>query len=226
MAVFAAIGGVIAAWAAACGLGYACAAGAGAAWPTIVLFLLFAAALVLAGVRERRLLRQERELAALRARVESGATKSEVSDQLTIEAELRRQALMLRSIVDHLPQGVSVFDDQLRLKVWNSVLLDVLELPPEAVYADVPFEALILFPARRGEYGPGDPAEQVRARRELALKFEPHRFERTRMGPAPGLPDGPGMAPGGACRRACGGQSFGAAVEESESGRPDRVGSR
>jgi len=59
-------------------------------------------------------------------------------------------------------------------------LLDVLGLPREAVYPDVPFEDLIMIPALRGEYGPGDPAEQVAARRALAIKFEAHRFERAR----------------------------------------------
>ena len=41
----------------------------------------------------------------------------------------KEQALYLRSIVDHLPQGISVFDDQPRLKCWNDILLQVLDRP-------------------------------------------------------------------------------------------------
>ena len=67
------------------------------------------------------------------------------------------QTLYLRSVLAHLPQGISVFDDQLRLKCWNDKLLDVLDLPPEGVYPDVPFDDLIRYPARRGEFGPGNP---------------------------------------------------------------------
>src|SRR5690606_25688503 len=53
-------------------------------------------------------------------------------------------------------------------------------LPEDSLYRNVDFDDLIMVPARRGEYGPGDPLELVQQRRELANKFEAHRFERTR----------------------------------------------
>ncbi|WP_230411945.1 PAS-domain containing protein [Denitromonas iodatirespirans] len=105
---------------------------------------------------------------------------SDVTDRHQAEAALARESFDLQTILDHLPQGLSVFDDQLRLRRWNRVFLDVLELPESAVYEGVPFEELIMYPARRGEYGPGDPAELVRQRKALALEFQPHRIERTR----------------------------------------------
>ncbi|MFV0664114.1 PAS-domain containing protein [Denitromonas sp.] len=96
------------------------------------------------------------------------------------EAALARESFDLQTILEHLPQGISVFDDQLQLRRWNSGLLDVLGLPRESVFEGARFEDLIMFPARRGEYGPGDPAELVRERKALALQFQPHRVERTR----------------------------------------------
>ncbi|KAA3654601.1 MAG: EAL domain-containing protein [Proteobacteria bacterium] len=96
------------------------------------------------------------------------------------EAALARESFDLQTILDHLPQGISVFDDQLQLRRWNSVFLDVLGLPRESVFEGARFEDLIMFPALRGEYGPGDPAELVRQRKALALQFQPHRVERTR----------------------------------------------
>jgi diguanylate cyclase (GGDEF)-like protein len=96
------------------------------------------------------------------------------------ENQTQYQSFYLNSLLEHMPQGISVFDNQLRLRCWNAVLADVLELPPESLYNGVRFEELIMYPAMRGEYGPGDPHELVAARRELALKFLPHRFERTR----------------------------------------------
>ncbi len=90
------------------------------------------------------------------------------------------QALYLRSVLAHLPQGISVFDEQLRLKCWNHKFLEVLDLPPEGVYTDVAFQDLIRYPAERGEFGPGDPEAYIQQRREWALRFEPHRLERTR----------------------------------------------
>lgn len=105
---------------------------------------------------------------------------ADITARKVAEDALRQQSLYLRTVLEHLPQGISVFDRQLRLKCWNSMFLDVLELPPESVYLDVPFEDLIMYPARRGEYGPGDPAQLVATRRNLAAQFLPHRFERTR----------------------------------------------
>ncbi|MDK9705278.1 MAG: EAL domain-containing protein [Sulfuritalea sp.] len=107
---------------------------------------------------------------------------AEIAARTTVEAELRRQSALLENIISGLPQGISVFDDQLRLLKWNQGMIDVLELPQELVVKDVPFEDLIRVPARRGDYGPGDPEEHVQKRRELALQFQPHSFERARAG--------------------------------------------
>ena len=105
---------------------------------------------------------------------------TDVSDNQRVEAELRERSVHLQSVLDHLPQGISVFDQHLRLKSWNAHFLEVLQLPPEAVYPNVAFEDLIMLPALRGEYGPGDPAEHVAQRRAMAQQFQPHRFERAR----------------------------------------------
>lgn len=105
---------------------------------------------------------------------------TDVSESRKTAEAFRFQAHYLRSIVEHMPQGISVFDENLQLRCWNSTLAEVLELPPESLYDGVLFDELLMYPARRGEYGPGDPHEQVAARRALALKFEGHRFERTR----------------------------------------------
>ena len=107
-------------------------------------------------------------------------TVQDITDQQTIALKLHRQTAYLTAIVNHLPQGISVFDDQLRLQYWNQLFIDILELPPEIVVRNVSFDDLIMVPALRGEYGPGDPAEHVRKRRALAEQFSPHRFERTK----------------------------------------------
>jgi diguanylate cyclase (GGDEF)-like protein/PAS domain S-box-containing protein len=95
-------------------------------------------------------------------------------------AEAGRRLAYLQAVVASMPQGISVFDENLYLRVWNQGFLDVLQLPPDTVYEGVPFSDLIRVPAVRGEYGPGDPEEHVQRITELALKFEAHCFERTR----------------------------------------------
>ncbi|WP_114650205.1 EAL and GGDEF domain-containing protein [Pseudothauera hydrothermalis] len=104
----------------------------------------------------------------------------DITGQHAMAQELERKSAYLLAIVSHLPQGISVFDEHLRLQYWNAGFVEVLELPADLVRRDVSFDDLIMVPALRGEYGPGDPAEHVRKRRELALQFQPHRFERTR----------------------------------------------
>ena len=110
----------------------------------------------------------------------NGRLEAEVAARAKVEAELRRQSALLENILTSLPQGISVFDAQLKLLVWNEGMIDVLELPPEIVVKNVSFEDLIRVPAQRGDYGPGDPEEHVRQRRELAMQFQPHSFERVR----------------------------------------------
>ncbi len=107
-------------------------------------------------------------------------TVQDVTGQQRIAQELERKSAYLLAIVNHLPQGISVFDETLHLQYWNDGLAEVLDLPPEIVRHNVSFDELIMVPALRGEYGPGDPAGHVQRRRELALQFQPHRFERTR----------------------------------------------
>ena len=99
---------------------------------------------------------------------------------LSNTAEAGRRHAYLQAVVASLPQGISVFDEHLRLRVWNQGFIDMLQFPPEAVVEGVHFSDLTRIPASRGEYGPGDVEDHVRRLTELALKFEAHRFERTR----------------------------------------------
>lgn len=94
--------------------------------------------------------------------------------------DIGRQLAYLQAVVSNMPQGISVFDEQLRLRVWNQGFINVLNLPAEAVYEGVHFSELIRIPATRGEYGPGDIETHVERITALANKFEAHCFERTR----------------------------------------------
>jgi diguanylate cyclase (GGDEF)-like protein/PAS domain S-box-containing protein len=93
---------------------------------------------------------------------------------------LARESASLRAVIEHMPQGISVFDESLTLKHWNAGFVDVIELPADLVRRDVHFDDLIRIPARRGEYGPGDPEAHVARIHALATQFLPHQFERTR----------------------------------------------
>ncbi|WP_171013954.1 PAS-domain containing protein [Chitinivorax sp. B] len=98
---------------------------------------------------------------------------------LAIE-ESKRYAAYLRSVIESLPQGISVIDEHLNMVLWNKAFFDVLALPESLSHPGVTFEELLWINAQRGEYGPGDPAVQVAQRINLAMQFQPHKFNRTR----------------------------------------------
>jgi diguanylate cyclase (GGDEF)-like protein len=103
----------------------------------------------------------------------------DVTRERQVETEREEVLSQLNALLGGLPVGVTVFDEDLRLIFWNDHIYDILGLPQGAVYKFVRFEDLIRYPADRGEYGPGDPAELVGERAARARKFEAHRFERS-----------------------------------------------
>lgn len=87
---------------------------------------------------------------------------------------------LLQTALEHMDEGFTVYDEQLQLLAWNERFFNLLDLPRALAYIGAPFIDFMRFNAERGEYGPGDPDEQVRERVEKALLFVPHVFERTR----------------------------------------------
>ena len=82
--------------------------------------------------------------------------------------------------LDHIDQGISVFDRDLRLVAWNRHFLELLDLPERLAFRGCDFAEFIRFNAHRGEYGTGDPDELVNMRVQLARRFEAHTLERVR----------------------------------------------
>ncbi|MBL0167233.1 MAG: PAS-domain containing protein [Propionivibrio sp.] len=105
-------------------------------------------------------------------------TFHDISSEKRAEEEREDVISQFNALLESLRVGVTVFDQDLRLMFWNEQIYNILGLPRAAVYKFASFEELIRYPARRGEYGPGDPEELVRQRVALARRFEPHRFER------------------------------------------------
>ncbi|NJL07951.1 MAG: PAS domain S-box protein, partial [Methylacidiphilales bacterium] len=96
-------------------------------------------------------------------------------------SELKRQSATLQAVIDNFPGGISFFDADLNLIACNDQFRTVLDLPDDLFANGLPTLAMIFrVNAARGEYGPGDPDAQVRARLELARRAEPHMFERIR----------------------------------------------
>jgi histidine kinase len=80
------------------------------------------------------------------------------------ERRERVQADRLRTILEDVSIGIAVFDPDLRLVAWNSPYIRLNSYPDTLVRAGRPLAEIIEHNARRGDYGPGDPKQQVQMR--------------------------------------------------------------
>jgi len=79
----------------------------------------------------------------------------------------------LRAAVNFIPQGLAVFDRDLRLVTANTRYGELLALPVQLMAPGTPLYDIALFLARRGDLGPGD-ATYLAAQRVQELTGSPH----------------------------------------------------
>ncbi|MBV6407516.1 MAG: Adaptive-response sensory-kinase SasA [Rhodocyclaceae bacterium] len=107
-------------------------------------------------------------------------TGRDITERVDSDTRLREQADLLHAVFDHINQGISVVGGELRLLGCNRRFLELLGFPGEYGAEGTPFETFVRYNAQRGEYGPGELETLVRERMDLARRFLPHRFKRTR----------------------------------------------
>lgn len=80
-----------------------------------------------------------------------------------------------------IQQAISIYDNDLKLAVWNNRFQEMFDLPEQFCTPGATFEETIRHLVERGEYGDVEDVEEaVRVRVEQARTFEPHYMERTR----------------------------------------------
>ena len=89
-------------------------------------------------------------------------------------------AALIRSSLDALEQGITIFDADLKLVFANQSFLKLRDLPQDLGRIGIGFEDQVRFRAERGDYGPGDVETLIQDHVKLARRFEAHRVERTR----------------------------------------------
>ena len=87
---------------------------------------------------------------------------------------------LVKAGLDHIDQGLTVIDRDLRIVAWNRRFIELQDFPESIVYAGADFGDLVRYNAERGEYGPGDTETLVAERIERAREFVAHDFERQR----------------------------------------------
>ena len=71
---------------------------------------------------------------------------------------------ILQTALDHVRQGIAVYDKDMRLVCWNRQFGDILDLPPELTRIGVRLEEIVRHNAEQGALGPGPVEPLVRAR--------------------------------------------------------------
>ena len=105
---------------------------------------------------------------------------TDITDRKRTEQEARRLAVYLDAVINALPQGVTVIDENLVIRLWNRSFEQLLELPAGLMKAGVTFEDVTRSNALRGEYGEVDVETKVAEAAALARQFLPHRLIRQR----------------------------------------------
>ena len=105
----------------------------------------------------------------------------DITERKAIEDALLRQNGLLKAILDNFPGAISLFDAELRLVAHNPQFRKLMDLPDSLFdKPDLGFEDIIRFNVARGEYGPGDPEQQLAAIMARARACTPHNLERVR----------------------------------------------
>jgi Na+/proline symporter/signal transduction histidine kinase/ActR/RegA family two-component response regulator len=71
---------------------------------------------------------------------------------------------ILQTALDHVRQGIAVFDKDTHLICWNRQFGELLQLPNEMVRIGIDLAEILRFNADRGAFGPGHPDTLVRER--------------------------------------------------------------
>ncbi len=91
---------------------------------------------------------------------------------------------LLRAALEHLPQGISVVDQELRLVAWNRRYIELLDYPEDLISMGRPIEEVFRYNGSRGllRGGEGGDTEEMIARR-LAHMRDGHAYTRERALP-------------------------------------------
>ncbi|WP_374449603.1 PAS-domain containing protein, partial [Stella sp.] len=130
---------------------------------TLAILLFLAALLVEVGRRHHREEDLERERETL-ARAKTDLERA--------KAEADEKTRLFETTLLNMSDGVSYFDSDLRLRVWNRRFLDLAGLDDAMAVVGRPLAEILRHQAERGEFGSVDPAAEV-ARRVARIRDQP-----------------------------------------------------
>src|SRR5262249_11774867 len=101
---------------------------------------------------------------SLLLRKRSVSTKAALKLLDDANAAIHYNREILQNALDHVRQGIAVFDTDLNLICWNRQFGEILDLPHDMVRIGIGLDEILRFNARAGAFGPG-PADALVAER-------------------------------------------------------------
>jgi len=96
----------------------------------------------------------------LRKRTVSTKAALKLLDDANAAIQYNRE--ILQTALDHVRQGIAVFDKELQLICWNRQFGEILDVPPSLTRVGVGLADILRFNGKRGEVTPGEVEEFVR----------------------------------------------------------------
>ncbi len=90
-----------------------------------------------------------------------------------------QKSLLLQTTLDHLREGITVYDSTLRLTAFNQRFVELFGYPAGFIRLGMHYGEIARFNAEAGHYGPGEIEELARIRVERAQTGAPRKLERT-----------------------------------------------
>lgn len=100
----------------------------------------------------------------------------DISDRKLVEAEITAKSALFEATLQHMAQGVSVYDEGLKLTAYNQRFIDLFEFPPGMITIGRSLEDILGFLARRGDFGPHH-EEQLKNRIDAVRNKASYRRE-------------------------------------------------
>jgi PAS domain S-box-containing protein len=107
-------------------------------------------------------------------------THEDVTEGRRADQAMRASNHLLENTFEHMDEGISLYDADLRLLAANRRCRELLDIPEDIARPGAPLADLVRYNAQRGEYGPGDIEHHVRERIAAARISAPQTFRRTR----------------------------------------------
>ena len=104
--------------------------------------------------------------------------KEDMAARLMAENEAQEKSALLQTVFDNMAQGLLAFSPEERLVAFNEKCIEIIGLPKNFLKLGMNRNDVIRFRAERGDLGPGDAKELVRARRESTARGQPQLSER------------------------------------------------